>query len=243
MEGCPVDLERFVEEYDHFNPDFAQDPFSVWDEMRDRCPMAHSTRHDSFWILTRYEDLDRVAHDTSTFSSRKVAVPGNQFSTEGSDEEFVFPPLTSDPPFHSTFRRMLLPAFSPKAIAVWEPVTWQIANDLIDGFIGRSEIDAAQAYAQHIPVAVISRMLGVDENDRDTFTDWIRRIMHTGPLEAGGAKEAVEEMAGYLWAKIVEHRERPQQDIITFLIDSEVDEGTGASWSTRSTIPTQHSGR
>lgn len=176
---------------------------------------------------TRYEDMDLIAHDPATFSSRKVAIPSNLFGgDEKSDEpaiEFVAPPITSDPPFHTKFRRMLLPAFSPSQIDLWEPVTWKIANELIDEFINEDEFDAARSYSQNIPITVIARMLGIDEDQRDLFTSWLRRLIETGPADPTDAKAAFGEMLAYLWNKIVEHREHPQDDLITFLINTEVD--------------------
>lgn len=227
MDKCPVDIEQWLTSYDHLNTDFAEQPFEVWAAMRDRCPMNRSDKYEGFWVPTRYEDLYAIAHDTSTFSSRKIVIPSNLIvgqDDDGSDPiEFAAPPITSDPPFHTKFRRMLLPAFAPKQVDPWEPVTWKIANELIDEFIDQDEIDAASSYSQNIPITVIARMLGVDESQRDLFTSWLRRLIETGPSDPNDAKAAFGEMLAYLWNKIMEHRETPQDDLITFLINTEVD--------------------
>ena len=224
MGQCPVDADQWMKQYNHLDGDFAKFPYEVWAAMRQQCPIAFSDLYDGFWIPTRYEDIDRIAHDPAHFSSARVAIPANLFGDDPEgQQEFSAPPITSDPPFHTGFRRMLLPAFSPKQIDNWEPITWDIANSLIDGFIDRPEIDAAREYSQNIPITVIARMLGVDEGMRDTFTAWLRRLIETGPEDPSDAKAAFGEMLGYLWERIVDHREHPQQDIITFLIDTEVE--------------------
>jgi hypothetical protein len=223
MGQCPVDVDQWVQHYDHLDGDFAKFPYAVWAAMREQCPIAFSDHYKGFWVPTRYEDIDRIAHDPATFSSAKVAIPQNLFGDDGTEIEFSAPPITSDPPFHTGFRRMLLPAFSPKQIDAWEPITWTIANELIDGFIDEAEFDAAREYSQNIPITVIARMLGVDESMRDTFTSWLRRLVETGPSDPTDAQAAFGEMLAYLWEKILEHREHPQEDIITFLIDTEVD--------------------
>lgn len=133
------------------------------------------------------------------------------------------PPITSDPPFHTKFRRLMLPTFSPKNMTAWEPATEQIANELIDGFIDRAEFDGAQEYAQQIPVTVIARMLGVDEQDREQFTTWIKRLLDTGPSDRVDAQQAFIEQGEYLANKIAEHHDRRIEDVMTLLIETELD--------------------
>jgi cytochrome P450 len=219
MGTCPVDVQRFIEAYDHMDPDFTADPYPIWDEMREKCPVAHSDKHKGFWIPTRKEDIDRIAHDPKTFSSRKTSVPDPSVVL-GDDFELNAPPITSDPPDHTKFRRLLLPAFTPKQIATWEPVTWQIATDLVEGFVGRDEIDAAREFALDVPVIVIARILGVDEGDRDQFDGWLRRIVEHGSADPDDAKRAFGEIFAYFRTRVQEHHEQPQDDLITFLIDA-----------------------
>ena len=91
------------------------------------------------------------------------------------------PPITSDPPFHADARRLLLPAFSPKKIAELEGEVRQLCRDRLDAMgdieAGQTVIDAAVQYTQHIPVAVIGRMLGLPPEDDDFFRD----VVHQGP--------------------------------------------------------------
>ena len=84
------------------------------------------------------------------------------------------PPITSDPPFHEVARRLLLPAFSPKAIRPLEEPTRAFCRQLIADVLAdrgsrRCACDAAIDYAQHIPVRVIAHMLGVPPEDGDRF--------------------------------------------------------------------------
>ena len=55
------------------------------------------------------------------------------------------PPISSDPPFHGAARRLLLQAFSPQAVAKYEPYTRELAHRLIDGFVGKGRCDACGA--------------------------------------------------------------------------------------------------
>src|SRR2546425_1109568 len=68
--------------------------------------------------------------------------------------ERAAPPISSDPPFHKEARRLLLPIFSPQAVEKLEPSTRAYCEELVDALRGRDVVDAAEDYAQHIPVRV-----------------------------------------------------------------------------------------
>ena len=58
-------------DYDIFDPAYVADPFPIWDELRDSCPIAHTDRYGGSWLPTRYEDVTAIAHDVAHFSSRE----------------------------------------------------------------------------------------------------------------------------------------------------------------------------
>jgi cytochrome P450 len=205
-------------DYDHLDPGLNGDPGPVWKAMRAGCPMAFSTLYDGFWVPTRYDDITEIAHDHDRFSSKQILIPHDLFG-----QDLNMPPITSDPPFHSKFRRMMLPTFSPKNMKAWEPATIDIANNLIDKFIDKAEFDGAREYAQNIPITVIARMLGIDEEDGPMFTDWLRRLLDTGPSNRQDAQAAFIELADYLSKKITQHRENRIDDVMNLLIETEID--------------------
>ena len=84
-----------------------------WDDLRDRCPVAHGNAHGGVWMPTRHEDVSAIANDTEHFSSEGVIV--SIFKPEGLAPMGYAPPITADPPFHMDSRRILLPAFGAPA--------------------------------------------------------------------------------------------------------------------------------
>ena len=97
-------------EFDHTKEDYAQSATEVWDDLRGRCPVAHSDAHGGVWLPVRHADVTAIAHDTEHFSSEGVIV--NQFKPIGLAPMGYAPPITSDPPFHAGARRLLQPLAS-----------------------------------------------------------------------------------------------------------------------------------
>src|SRR3546814_6856149 len=90
------------------------------------------------------------------------------------------------------------------------PITHGLADDLIDDFADAVYTDAAQDYAQHIPVRVIARMLGVPLEDESIFTGWAVTILQNGFQNIQGATAAVMEVIQYFKAKLDERERVPE---------------------------------
>jgi cytochrome P450 len=213
-------------DFDHTDPAWVKDPYPIWDELREKCPVAHSDRYGGVWLPVTHEGVAAVAYDTEHFTSRSVIVS----ETRPGDGDLpapigIAPPITSDPPFHQRARRILLPAFSPKRIAELEPFTRELCRELVDATAGRTEFDAAVDYAQHIPVRVIVGMLGFPIEDADIFRKFIHQIIEDVDMPAA-EREALQEqneIGEYLEARINEHLEHPRDDLTTFLLEAEIE--------------------
>lgn len=208
-------------DFDHTSDAYAAKAPEIWDDLRERCPVAHSDRFGGTWLPTRHEDVSAIAHDTEHFSSNGVIV--SDFRPGIPAPVGFAPPITSDPPFHEKARRILLPAFSPKAINPLEQPTREFCAGLMDDIVasGRTDVDAAVEYTQHIPVRVIAHMLGVPQTDGDRFRRFIHRI-----LEKPGQSGPIDEedlMITYLDGIIEDHRENPRDDLIGYLLEQEID--------------------
>lgn len=213
---------NWATEFDHTSDAYAAVATDVWDELRGTCPVAHTEAHGGVWLPTRHEDIAAIARDTENFSSEGVIV--NVFKPEGLAPMGYAPPITSDPPFHAEARRLLLPAFAPKAIASLEEGARETCRELLDELLepGVDVVDAARAYAQHIPVRVIATMLGLPKDDGDRFRLFIHRIIEK-PGEYAGTIEPEDTLVYYLTQHIQRRRNLPaQDDLIGFLLSTEV---------------------
>ena len=232
--AAPEEVKDWAHDYDIFDRDYIKDPFPVWDELREKCPVAHTERWGGSWMPTRYADLFAIAQDFQRFSSRDVLVAPMGAGENAGDEamdipealqnyEVGAPPITSDPPLHTWARRLLLSPFSVQAIAKWEPETRELCRSLIDGFVDKGRCDAAADYAQQIPPRIIASMLGIPKEMSNTFTDWVRGFLEFGLQNAEIGGEAGRMIFLYLWDRIQEHKQNPKDDLITYLLNAEVD--------------------
>src|SRR5262245_19412652 len=134
-------VSDWTTDFDHTDPGWVSDPYPIWDDLRARCPVAHSERYGGVWLPTRHEDISAIAYDTEHFSSQGVVVSNAR--PDVAAPVGPAPPITSDPPFHQLARRLLLPAFSPRVIDDWEPVARTLCRELLDDLAGQDVVDAA----------------------------------------------------------------------------------------------------
>ena len=213
-------MTDWATDFDVLDPQYVKDPFPVWDELRERCPIAHTDRRLSSWLPTRYEDVAAIAHDIDHFSSREVGV-----IPRGTDDVELpegLPPISSDPPVHTWSRRLLLPWFSHQRVAGYVPMTRALCNSLIDSFASRGRADAAVEYAQQIPVRVIATMLGVPGELADTFTGWVRDVLEFAD-DAERRNRGRAAIVTYFFEQIEQRRNDPGDDLISALLHSDVD--------------------
>jgi cytochrome P450 len=207
---------------DHTDEVWAADPYPIWEELRGTCPVAHTDRYGGVWLPTRHDDVAEIAYDTDRFTSRSVIVsefrPPDMLAPEG-----IAPPISSDPPFHHDSRRLLLPAFAPQAIEKLEPATRAYCEQLVEGLAGHEVVDAAEGYAQHIPVKVIATMLGLPEADADTFRGFVNHVLEGVALPMEQRAEGMIALFGYLQTQIDDHIATPRDDLTTYLLEAEID--------------------
>jgi cytochrome P450 len=208
-------------DFSHLEPEWFNDPYPIQDDLRQRCPIAHTDRFGGGWLPTRYDDVAAIAYDTDHFSSRSIIMSNFRASMDlapvgGS------PPISSDPPFHHDARKLLLPAFTKTAVSRLEASTRAYCHELIDAFAGRTEVDAATEYGQHIPMRVISDMLGFPPEDAPRFRVFIEHVLEEADRPPEERVANVGELFEYLLSQIRDHVEHPRDDLTQYLINAEL---------------------
>jgi len=214
-------------DFDHGDPEYNKNIHEIWSTLKaSGCPIAHTERYGGTWLPLTYDMVHEIAYDTDHFTSRNVVV-GQLKPSEVPDAAPApiggAPPITSDPPFHGDARRLLLPAFAPKQIDPLRTKMRKMCNDLIDKMGDREYVDAALEYSQHIPVLIIAEMLGLPLEDADKFRGWVNLILGSIGAERNEDRMAqFMEFGAYLDRHIADHVDNPKDDLITFLLNSEL---------------------
>jgi cytochrome P450 len=214
-------VSDWATDFSHLEPEWAANPYPIQDDLRQRCPIAHTDRFGGGWLPLRYDDVASIAYDTDRFSSRAIIMgnvrPPHDLAPVGGS-----PPISSDPPFHHDARKLLLPAFTKTAISRLEPATRAFCHSLIDAFGGESIVDAATRYAQHIPIRVIADMLGFPPEDGPKFARFVASVLEGINLPPEERIAGVTALFDYLMAQVHEHLDNPRDDLTTYLINAEL---------------------
>ena len=214
-------VSDWATDFSHLDPEWSADPYPIQDDLRERCPIAHTGRFGGAWLPTRYEDVAAIAYDTERFSSRSIILsnfrPPRELAPIGGS-----PPISSDPPFHHDARKLLLPAFTKAEIAKQEPATRAFCHSLIDTFEGQDVVDAAGDYAQHIPMRVIADMLGFPPEDGPRFRVFVEDLLEGINLPPEERIERVSRLFEYLLVQVHDHIDNPREDLTTYLLNVEL---------------------
>jgi cytochrome P450 len=217
----PVD--DFATDWDHADPQWVHDPYPIWEDLRDRCPVAHTERYGGAWFPATHEGVSKIANDTENFTSRAVII--NNGRPDGEDIPAPIggaPPITSDPPFHQIARRLILPALAPGPINALEPRIRSLCVDLLASMGDHEIVNGGMDYAQHIPPAVISRMLGFPEADEELFRSFVHMVVNAIDLPVEQRIEEFQPIIDYFEIQIEDHRANPRDDLTSYLLDVEV---------------------
>ena len=219
--------------FNPFLPSYQANPYPAYAALRTQDPVHFSLAIQA-WVLTAYEDCERVLRDAETFSSSSSTASG-QLATVLQQQRREFPlgevptVLNSDPPVHTRLRTLLNRAFTPRAIEGLRPHIEEIAASLLaDAGRAGGRFDAVTGFAQPLPIIVIAELLGVPPSDRDQLKEWSTAIANTtnvlnteGALEA--ARQATIELIAYMDEIVARRRAAPGADIMTALVQAEED--------------------
>jgi cytochrome P450 len=130
---------------------------------------------------------------------------------------------------HRHLRAVLSTAFTPKKVEQLRPATRAIAERLTDGIAaagGRCELVAA--LAAPLPPEVFALLFGLPLDDRDRMARWAAAIalaFGTGiaPEHLATVEAAAAEMRAYGRERIAASRAQPGDDLVTRLVEAEVD--------------------
>ena len=216
-------VEDFATDFDHADPQWVSDPYPIWEDLRTRCPVAHTNRYGGAWFPATHELVSRVAKDTENFTSRSVVMSNLRPTDEDLPAPIgIAPPITSDPPFHAIARRLVLPAFSPGVVNALEPQIRALCNRLLDDMGDAAVVNGGTQFAQYIPVGVIQQMLGFPLEDIEMFLQIVIDVLDSIDSTAEDRQATADKNRAYFEKQIQDHVDNPRDDFTTYLLNAEI---------------------
>jgi cytochrome P450 len=210
-------------EFDPFSQDFFDGAFDTYRRMRNEAPVYYNAKWD-FWALTRYEDVAPATKDHETYSSAKGATLD---MVKAHDDAIPVPKviISMDPPEHQKMRKLVSKVFTPRAIDALEDMVREKVYEGIEALDPRS-FDVVADFSALFPNEVITTMLGVPKEDRHQIRLWLDLLLERKPGEIATTAEGYEgsvQTGIYYYNLIQQRRAQPQDDMISRLIETEIE--------------------
>ncbi|MBM4186283.1 MAG: cytochrome P450 [Gemmatimonadetes bacterium] len=218
---------------DLFAPDVIADPYRYFGQLRETDPL-HWNARSQLWIVTRYDDLIWLVRHHELFSSAVI----------GSDQRPPYPPIDpedrglfdevrhfrsdqlveQDRPHHTVMRGAVHEYFTPTAMEEWRPFVRAAVGELLDAVQPTGWMDVLQALAAPLPVRIITRMMGVPNEDREYLRELADKLLYINrgePYRMKPLMEGIRAMIAYVEPRVATRAAHPEDDFISVLAGAE----------------------
>lgn len=212
-----------MDQFDHHTEHFAQHWRESFAQMRRECPVAHSAEHGGFYVVTRYEDVKAVLQDPDTFAC------GRELEFDGRTTGGVTVPVNPvrmgfmemDPPTSQSYRKILAPRFTAKAIAAYRPRMAEIVSWTVDRVIETGRMDFVDDLSNPLPALVSLDYFGLPLEKWELYAT----ALHQAAYREKGSARAVGELLTDLRSVVASRRETAgeREDLVDRLLTAEVD--------------------
>jgi cytochrome P450 len=214
---------------DLYDPDNFVDgvPHEMLEVLRQEAPVYRHPRPDGthFWVLSRHDDVVAVNRDAKLFSSYEggtnIDVPADSI------DSLRMMMLNMDPPEHTKLRKIVNKGFTPRMIRQLMDHLRDEARTMVEGIAEKGACEFVEEIACELPLIAIAEFLGVPREDRKIIFDLSNRLIgfddpefQTSTEDAGAA---AADMYAYAQELADDRRRNPRDDIITALLQAEVD--------------------
>jgi cytochrome P450 len=185
-----------------------------------------------WWNVYGYPEAHEILGDPKTYSSDTARLFPGSIPESLSEGDLTL----MDPPDHRKLRQLVSRAFTPKLVADLEPRISALTHDLLDAVVDRDRLELVADLAYPLPVTVIAELLGVPASDQHLFKQWADMLNagkdqflqagttgDHGPEVSEQVEDALRPMLDYFRDHAAQRRQRPRQDLLTQLVQAEVD--------------------
>lgn len=203
-------------------------PYEMFSLLRREAPVFRHEHPDAedFWAITRYDDIRDASRDHETFSTEL----GSVFLEDMDEEALAMTRLTilnMDPPRHNRQRKLVSYGFTPRMIDSLHAGIRERARLVVDGVCERGECEFVEDVAAELPLQVICEMIGVPDEDRHLIFEWSNKLVGSQDPDFQATPEdgevAAAQIFEYCGEIAAQRRVQPRDDIMTALVQAEVD--------------------
>ncbi|MFC3243011.1 cytochrome P450 [Gordonia humi] len=225
------------EGWDFTNPDLLQQgiPVKEFAELRKTAPVWWNAQlpgkgggfHDGgYWVVSKLDDIREISKNADDWSTNANGVIMRFEDDMPADQLEVTKALliNHDPPEHTRLRKIISRAFTPKAVHALEDKLDEAARRIVAKAAEEGKGDFVEQVAVDLPLLAIADLLGVPEVDRAKLFQWSNAMMNADdPDFEPDPMTANMEILGYGYNMAEERRKCPADDIVTTLIEADID--------------------
>jgi cholest-4-en-3-one 26-monooxygenase len=228
--GCPF----LPTGYDFTDPDVLVNgiPVAEFAELRKTAPVWWNEQAESifddggYWVISRHEDIKSISRNGELWSTNAkgavMRLPDGVTSEQLDLTKALL--INHDAPDHTRLRKIVSRLFTPRAVAALEAKLADSAREIVRAAAEKDSGNFVEDIATGLPLQAIADLIGVPEADRQKLFHWTNCIMNTDdPDFDSDPTVANAELMGYAYNMAEERRRCPADDIVTRLIEADVD--------------------
>jgi cholest-4-en-3-one 26-monooxygenase len=181
---------------------------------------------DGYWVVSRHAEVKEVSRNSDVYSSREntAIIRFDDGMTRDRIEMQRLVLLNMDPPTHTKLRGIVSRGFTPKAINNLRDALNARAGRIVEEASAKGSGDFVTDVACELPLQAIAELIGIPQSDRRKIFDWSNEmISYDDPDFDGDPMAAATELLGYAWKMAEDRRGTPMDDIVTKLVQADID--------------------
>ncbi len=183
---------------------------------------------DGFWVVTRHADIveiSRSSHLYGSWENTAIIRHVRTVTQESLDMQRLIL-LNIDPPEHTKLRGIISRGFTPRAIANLRDALAERAERIVRAALEEGTGDFVADVACELPLQAIAELIGIPQEDRKQIFEWSNTMVgDEDPEFADSGLAAAAQLLGYAMTMADERRKCPRDDIVTKLVNAQIEGG------------------
>ncbi len=191
-----------------------------------KSPDVGGFHDDGFWVVSKHADVKEVSRRSDVFSNfENTAIPRfNDDITREQIEMQRFVMLNKDAPEHTKLRKIIAKGFTPRVINGLRAELTARAERIVRAAAESGRGDFVEQVAAELPLQAIAELIGVPQEDRKKIFRWSNEMTgYDDPDSDADPLVASTEILGYSYQMAEERKRCPASDIVTELVQAEID--------------------